>query len=199
MIPEPALRFGAEQLRVGSEALAAYAARPQTRREQLDALRSEFGFCMFAPGHGRELLAWMLPVALATTNASAIAAALMDELRRRRIIAPGPSVIERLVAVVLVVAERRVADHPPLVTMFGPSRPALGDSCSGLRLAASSPLAPSRRHFSQSHPSRTAAHRPDWGHRLLWLNGVVPSQPDGEVQSRQQVSHHDQIKQRIPL
>jgi TnpA family transposase len=48
MIPEPALNFVAEQLRLGSEALAAYAARPQTRREQLDALRSEFGFDMVA-------------------------------------------------------------------------------------------------------------------------------------------------------
>jgi len=33
----------------------------------------------------------------------------MDELRRRRIVAPGPSVVERLVAAVLVVAERHVA------------------------------------------------------------------------------------------
>ena len=108
-IPEPALSFVAEQLRVSSDALASYAARPQTRREQLDALRDEFDFRMYAPGHGRELLAWLLPIALATTNASAVAAALMDELRRRRIIAPGPSVIERLVAAVLVVAERHVA------------------------------------------------------------------------------------------
>ena len=64
---------------------------------------------MYAPGHGRDMLAWLLPVALATTNALAITAALMDELRRRRIVAPGPSVVERLVAAALVVAERHVA------------------------------------------------------------------------------------------
>ena len=64
---------------------------------------------MYAPGCGREMLAWLLPVALATTSALAIAAALMDELRRRRIVAPGPSVVERLVAAVLFVAERQVA------------------------------------------------------------------------------------------
>jgi TnpA family transposase len=110
-IPEQALRFVAEQLRIEPGTLAAYAARPQTRREQLDALREEFGFRMFGPGHGRDLLAWLLPVALATTNAPAIAAALMDELRRRRIVAPGPSVVERLIAAVLVVAERHVADQ----------------------------------------------------------------------------------------
>ncbi len=110
-IPDAALQFIAEQLHVSPEMLAAYAARPQTRREQLDALRAEFGFRMFAPGHGRDLLAWLLPVALATTNASAIATALMDELGRRRIVAPGLSVVERLIAAVLVVAERHVADQ----------------------------------------------------------------------------------------
>ena len=108
-IPEPALRFVADQIHVGADALAAYAARRQTRRDQLDDLREAFGFRMYAPGHGRDMLAWLLPVALATTNALAVAAALMDELRRRRIIVPGPSVIERLVAAVLVVAERHVA------------------------------------------------------------------------------------------
>ncbi len=108
-IPEPALRFVAEQVHVGTDALAAYAIRRQTRQEQLDDLREAFGFRMYAPGHGRETLAWLLPMALATTNAWAITAALMDELRRRRIVAPGPSVVERLVAAVLVVAERHVA------------------------------------------------------------------------------------------
>ncbi len=108
-IPDKALRFVAEQIHVGADALAAYAARRQTRQEQLDDLRRVFGFRMYAPGCGREMLAWLLPVALATTNALAITAALMDELRRRRIVAPGPSVVERLVAAVLVVAERHVA------------------------------------------------------------------------------------------
>ena len=64
---------------------------------------------MYAHGHGREILAWLLPVALATTNAVTVAATLMDELRRRKIIAPGPCVVERLVAAALVVAERHVA------------------------------------------------------------------------------------------
>jgi TnpA family transposase len=48
-------------------------------------------------------------VALATTNPVTVAATLMDELRRRKIVAPGSSVVERLVAAVLVVAERHVA------------------------------------------------------------------------------------------
>ena len=108
-IPEAALLFVAEGVGADAVALADYARRPQTRREQLDALRDAFGFRMFGQGHQQEIVAWLLPVALATTDAAAIAAALMDELRRRRILAPGPSVLERLVAAALLAAERHVA------------------------------------------------------------------------------------------
>ena len=107
-IPEAALCFVAGQLQVGAGVLAAYAARPQTRREQLDALREAFGFRMFAPDDGRGLLDW-LPVALATTSAQTVAAVLMDELRRRRVVISGPSTVERLIAAALAGAERHVA------------------------------------------------------------------------------------------
>lgn len=110
-IPESALQFVADQIRVGADALTAYATRRQTRRDQLDDLREAFGFRMYAPGDGREMLAWLLPVALVTTNALNIATVLMEELRRRRIVVPGPSIIERLIAAVLVVAERHVAEQ----------------------------------------------------------------------------------------
>jgi hypothetical protein len=147
-IPEPALRFVAEQLRVGSDALASYAIRPQTRREQLDALREEFGFSMFAPGHSRALLAWLLPIA--------VAAALMDELRRRRIIAPGPSVVERLVAAALVVAERHVAGQltrslsaPQTNALDALLQPKDGTSMSVLAWARQPPGAPGHRALAR--------------------------------------------------
>ena len=109
-IPEETLRFIGEQIGVEAiDAITAYAARAETRREQLEALREEFGFVAFTPEHGRILLAWLLPIALTTTSGFAVAQAFMDELRRRQIIAPGASVIERLVAAVLFRAERHVA------------------------------------------------------------------------------------------
>jgi TnpA family transposase len=47
-IPEEALRFVADQVGIGApDAIAAYAARTQTRREQLDDLREAFGFAAF--------------------------------------------------------------------------------------------------------------------------------------------------------
>src|SRR5437763_17200257 len=51
VIPEAALGFIANQLGIGPGALSAYARRPQTRREQLDALRVSFGFRTFAQAH----------------------------------------------------------------------------------------------------------------------------------------------------
>src|SRR4051794_11530914 len=109
LIPAEALCFVAAQLGAGPEALASYAARFQTRYEQLDALREAFGFTELGLPQRREILAWLRPMALATTGAPAIARALMEELRRRRAIVPGPFIIERLVAVALMLAERHVA------------------------------------------------------------------------------------------
>jgi hypothetical protein len=109
LVPPPALRYVAHQLDADPDALGAYAARFQTRYEQLEALRETFGFTTLERPQRRELLAWLLPVALATASAPAIAATLMDELRRRQIIVPGPSVIERMVATAVLLAERRVA------------------------------------------------------------------------------------------
>lgn len=59
LIPVEALRFVAEQLGADPDALMAYATRFQTRYDQLDALREAFSFRMYAPGHGREMLAWL--------------------------------------------------------------------------------------------------------------------------------------------
>lgn len=109
LIPAEALRFVAAQVGAEPDALAGYATRWQTRYQQLDSLRQAFGFLDFVPACRREVLAWLLPVALASTNATSIAAALMDELRRRRLIVPGPSVIEQLVAAATALAERHVA------------------------------------------------------------------------------------------
>ncbi len=73
-------------------------------------MRDTFGFADLT-SQRRKILEWLLPVSLATTNAVAVATALLDELRRRRIIVPGSSIVERLVAAALVLAERHVANQ----------------------------------------------------------------------------------------
>ena len=79
VIPVNALRFAAEQVGVEPDALADYGSRFQTRYQQLDALHTTFGFSDFTPVRRREILAWLLPVALVRINAISIAMTLMDE------------------------------------------------------------------------------------------------------------------------
>ena len=108
IVPREVLVFVAGQLDLPPDVLADYAARPQTRYDQLDALYSVYGFQTFTRPDQHELAQWLLPVALTTTSGAALAGLLLEELRRRAIAAPGPSVIERLVATALLKAERHV-------------------------------------------------------------------------------------------
>lgn len=108
LVPREVLSFVAGQLDLDPDTLADYAVRSQTRYDQLGALYSAYGFRAFAQPDRREIARWLLPVALATTGGVALAALLLEELRRRAIAAPGPSVIERLVAATLLQAERHV-------------------------------------------------------------------------------------------
>lgn len=108
-VPELALRFVADGVGAAPEAVAAYGTRPQTRSAHLDELREAFGFAELTPACRRELAAWLLPVGLATTSAVAVAAALLEETRRRGLIVPGSSVVEDLTAAALTAAERHVA------------------------------------------------------------------------------------------
>ncbi len=110
LVPEAIVRYVAQQLDVLPEDLADYAARSQTRYDQLDALRREFGYSSITQPDRRSLQAWLLPVALGTIRSEVVAEALMSELRRRQIAAPGPSVIENMVATAVAHADRRVTE-----------------------------------------------------------------------------------------
>ena len=108
-VPPEILRFVGEQLDLDPMVLTGYSARFQTRYEHSSALQEKFGFRPFEGLARREIQKWLLPVALAMTSGANVAAALLEELRRRQVIVPGPTVIERLVAVALLNAERHVA------------------------------------------------------------------------------------------
>jgi hypothetical protein len=110
LIPTAPLAFVAEQLKVAPEVLAEYATRGPTRYEQLGTLRDVFGFSTLTHPVRAALQEWLLPVALTTTSGAELARLLLDEFRRRGIIVPGISQIERMVAQALLDAERHVAD-----------------------------------------------------------------------------------------
>lgn len=76
-VPLTVVRFLCEQLDIDAGAVAGYARRAPTRHEHLDTVRDAFGIRAFSRPHVAEMSAWLLPVALATTDAAAVAAALM--------------------------------------------------------------------------------------------------------------------------
>jgi hypothetical protein len=97
-------------------------------------------------------LGGLLPVALATTSATSIAEALCEELRRRPLIVPAPSIVEDLVAAALTTAEPHVARQ--LTNRSSPAQVAAldgllsaeaGTSTSGLAWARQPPGAPGHR------------------------------------------------------
>ncbi len=110
LIPRTPLAFVGDQLGVDPDALSDHAARGPTRYGQLEALRDTFGFQTFDRQHQTNLQAWLLPAALASTSEIVLARILLDECRRRRIIVPGITQIERMVGKALLDAERQVCE-----------------------------------------------------------------------------------------
>lgn len=96
VIPEGALTFLADQLRVDPDALSTFARRAPTRYEQLAILRQHYGFSELTHPLRADLLAFSRGVAVASTRDKYVVAALADEMRRRRIVIPGITVLERL-------------------------------------------------------------------------------------------------------
>jgi hypothetical protein len=97
-MPMHLLAFIAEHVGVSPDAIGGFARRPQTRYEHLAALRKRFGFSDLADASKAELKQWLAPIALKTTDGHAVLVALAEEMRRRRIIIPGISVVERISA-----------------------------------------------------------------------------------------------------
>jgi len=110
-VPMEVARFLGEQLDIDPAAIGDYATRPQTRYDQLDTLRELFGFRGFTQPDHRALSQWLLPIAMVTVSAVSVAEALMVELRRQGIAAPGVTVIDRMVATAMLGAERKVAEQ----------------------------------------------------------------------------------------
>jgi hypothetical protein len=100
--------FIAAQLDILPEALAGFARRAPTRYEQLGVLRRAYGFVDLTHPHRQALQDWLLGVALVTTDGVAVVAALAEEMRRRRIVIPGVTVLERLAAEVISTADGQV-------------------------------------------------------------------------------------------
>ena len=108
-IPEPMLRFVAAQLGLGGEAVADYAARSETHYEHSSTLQKLYGYRPFEGMVRERFQTWLVDAAIEARTSEGLAAAMLEELRARRIIVPGPTTVERACADALVAAERRIA------------------------------------------------------------------------------------------
>ena len=107
-IPLNVLRFIAAQLGMRAEDPGGYAVREETRREHLAEIRLIYGYRMFLGRCARDLKVRLENQAGAARSNEGLARRFVEECRRRQVILPGLSVLERLCAGALVAAERRM-------------------------------------------------------------------------------------------
>jgi hypothetical protein len=104
----PVLNLIAEQLQIPVAAWELYADRDETRREHLVELLSLLDMKQFSTRHYRALSEWLEPTALQTTRGMVLAQVVVEELRKRLIVLPPASVIERLCAEAATRAQRKI-------------------------------------------------------------------------------------------
>jgi len=97
VLPDMMLRYIAQQIHEDPAALSHYAARDVTRREHVAELQSRLGWTVFSGRAYRDLAMWLMASTRATDRAVSLVEMLLEELPRRKILAPRLSVVERLV------------------------------------------------------------------------------------------------------
>ena len=102
------LAMMAAQVRAPSSVWAQYAERDETRREHVGEITRWLGLHALDLHEHRALSEWLLPIAMQTTQGMALAQALVDEMRRRKIVLPALGTIERLCAETYTRAQRRI-------------------------------------------------------------------------------------------
>ena len=105
VLPQVMLDHVAEQIGTEREVVAGFARRPPTRYDQLAAIKARFGYRDLTPPLRSELRVWLEREAVGLTDGLALLDQLLDEMRSRRIVVPGVSVVERMAAEAMLAAE----------------------------------------------------------------------------------------------
>lgn len=126
VIPESVSRFVAAQLGLKPDDLLPYAARNNTRHEHLSFLRKIYGYKTFTGKPAKQMKRWLDKHAETAQSSEGMVRGFVEECRRRHIILPGLSMIERHCAEALVAAERRV-DARIISRLDGRNRTLLND------------------------------------------------------------------------
>ena len=107
-IPPPwLLERLAEQLNLSAD-WTEYLEHQYTRGQHVLALQSMYGFASFNRSYIRDAVETLAPTAFHTDKGIIVAQALVDYLRKQRILLPPLAVIERLSAQAITQAERRI-------------------------------------------------------------------------------------------
>lgn len=181
-IPEVMLAFVGGQLGLGPGELAGYAARSETHYEHSVVLRRLYGFRPFEGAAAEAMRDWFAGAAEAARSNDALAASMLEELRRRRVIVPGPTTVERACADALVAAERRIAERIA-GRLDVADRERLGRMLGEAMADGTSRFVWLRRHEpgGNSADANRLLDRLEWIERLAVSEGVIAGVPPHRV------------------
>jgi len=173
----PILGIVATQLRVAPAVWDLYASRDETRREHLQELLARSGLAQFDRHRYRELVAFLLPIAMQTAQGIVLAQAAVDELRRQRVLLPPVAALEKLCATVATRAQRevfrlltaplRTAQRTALDQLLQPFAPRPISKLAWLRQSPGEPSAKAvLAHIERLQVIRALGLPPDIGHNV---------------------------------
>lgn len=107
ILPKEMVEFVGSQIGLSEIQLSNFTYKSATRYEHLRALQQHYGYLPFHRLEA-EFVIWLTQAAIETRNNVELAALFVQECRRRKLILPGITVIERLCANARVTAEREI-------------------------------------------------------------------------------------------
>jgi len=110
VLPAVMLDYIAEQVNVDAGVIAEFARRGPTRYEQMALIKRNHGFRDLNHPQRAELATWLAEEAGGLSDGQALLERVADRMRAERIIIPGLSVIERMVASAMHRADKAFAD-----------------------------------------------------------------------------------------
>src|SRR6266508_3228623 len=160
-IPVQILAYIAHQVGVEGTAFAHYGTRKNTIYEHLDEIRAVFGFRNYDWRAMRQLMVYLLPLAMESDRPIPLIEAALDLLRSMQVIAPGMTTLEQLIVRVLrrgewrvqqlllepLTAEHKAALDALLCAKTGRFRQSRITDLQWLRLSPGLPSAPQLEHI----------------------------------------------------
>ena len=110
-IPTELLSFVGAQIGISADDLLNYGTRKQTRYAHSTSILKLYGFSKFDLTEQIELQEWVQNTAEHAKSNEWLAQAIVNRLRKSKILLPGPSTLERLCATELVSAENRITER----------------------------------------------------------------------------------------